>query len=237
LDSLASLFRLNGFPTSSEDPAKDVVVAVIDDQPVSRTLLARLLRGVDATIDVKLFADPSAALAWLPDARPALIITDYRMPQMDGIEFVKALRRMENTKWTPIMLVTVLDDHQVKKRALQAGATDFLNKPIDHDECRARCRNLLELSSYQAFLLEQLSIRNAYIRSLHDTAGLPLETHVDETLDVTQKGRYVLMEYQELYEVTSTLAAMDKLLNTWRNKRASLEAAAKRPLQGDSTKD
>lgn len=233
MDSLASLLRLNGLGIDAESPPPGAVVAVIDDQPVSRALIARLLKDLDESIDVKLFADPSKALAWLPDARPALIVTDYRMPQMDGIEFVKALRALQSTKWTPIMLVTVLDDRQIKKRALLAGATDFLNKPIDHDECRARCRNLLELSSYQAFLLEQLSIRNAYIRTLHEASGQPLEPTVEEMLDVTENGRYVLMEYRELYEVTSTLAAIDKLLNAWRSKRALLEAAVKRPLQGD----
>lgn len=232
MNSLEALFRLNGLTGAPVDAAKAAVVAVIDDQPVSRALIARLLRDVDESIEVRPFADPSKALTWLGEASPALVITDYRMPQMDGIEFVKALRALETTKRTPIMLVTVLDDRSVKRRALQAGATDFLNKPIDHDECRARCRNLLELSSYQAFLLEQLSIRNAYIRGLHQASGRVPDSP-DEVLDVTEKGRYVLMEYQQLYEVTSTLSAIDKLLNSWRTRRDMLEVAVKRPLQGD----
>ena len=153
---------------------------------------------------------------------------------MDGIEFIKALRTLESTKRTPIVLVTVLDDRQIKKRALQAGATDFLNKPVDHDECKARCRNLLDLSIYQAFLLDQLSIRNAYIRKLRQASERSTESRVEELLDVTDNGRYTLMEYRELYEITSTLTAIDKLLNPWRSKRATLEAAVKRPLQGDS---
>jgi len=233
LNSLDTLLRLNGLTGTPADPPKTVTVAVIDDHPVSRALLARLLRDVDDSIDVKPFADPNKALGWLTQTSPALIITDYRMPQMDGIEFVKALRALDGTKRTPIVLVTVLDDQQLKKRALEAGATDFLNKPIDHDECRARCRNLLELSRYQAFLLEQLAIRNAYIRSLHRASGRALEPLVEEMIDVTENGRHVVMEYQQLYEITSTLAAIDKLLNSWRNRRDFLEAAVKRPLQGD----
>jgi len=233
VESLASLLRLNGFDVGSTNPSKGVVVAVVDDQPVSRALIARLLKDMDETIDVKPFADPGKALAWLSDERAALIVTDYRMPQMDGIEFVKALRALESAKWTPIMLVTVLDDRQIRKRALQAGATDFLNKPIDHDECQARCRNYLDLSSYQAFLLEQLSIRNAYIRNLHQSSGQDVDPNIEEMLNVTENGRYVLMEYRELYEVTSRLAAIDKLLKPARSKLAELEAAVQRPLQGD----
>jgi CheY-like chemotaxis protein len=233
VQSLASLLRDNGLTDAVESRSSTVVVAVVDDQPVSRTLITRLLKDVDASIEVEPFADPATALAWLSDARPALIVTDYRMPQMDGIEFVKALRALESTKWTPIMLVTVLDDHEVRKRALQAGATDFLNKPIDHDECKARCRNYIDLSGNQAFLLEQLLIRDAYIRNLRQSCGQAVDPTAEEMLGVAQNGRYVLMEYRELYEVTSRLAAIEKLLKPARSKLAELEAAVQRPLQGD----
>src|SRR5690349_1482058 len=131
MDSLASLLRLHGFVAGPESAAPRHMVAVIDDQPVSRTLIARLLKDLDDQLDVKLFANPTDALAILQATGVALIVTDYRMPRMDGIEFVKALRKLETTKRTPIVLVTVLDDRQIRKRALEAGATDFLNKPID----------------------------------------------------------------------------------------------------------
>lgn len=233
MKSLASLLQLNGFEVGSTKPSTGVAVAVVDDQPVSRALMTRLLKDLDDTIEVQPFADPGTALAWLSDARPALIVTDYRMPQMDGIEFVKALRALESTKWTPIMLVTVLNDHEVRKRALQAGATDFLNKPIDHDECKARCRNYLDLSSNQTFLLQQLLIRDAYIRNLRESSGQAADPTAEEMLRVAQNGRYVLMEYRELYEVTSRLAAIEKLLKPARSKLAELEAAVQRPLQGE----
>lgn len=236
MQSLASLLRDNGLVDSAATASPNVVVAVVDDQPVSRTLITRLLNDIDASINVQLFADPGKALSWVPSARPALIITDYRMPQMDGIEFIKTLRDHPHTKRTPIMLVTVLEDQQIKKRALQAGATDFLNKPIDHDECRARCRNLLELSNYQAQLLEQLAVRNAYIHSLRDQGQAADNAQPRDEFDVTEGGRYVLMEYQALYEVTSTLAAIDTLLTPWRENRSALEAAVKRPLQGSRKK-
>src|SRR5215207_149361 len=154
MESLASLLRLHGFVAGPESAAPRHMVAVIDDQPVSRTLIARLLKDLDDQLDVKLF--------------------------------VKALRKLESTRRTPIVLVTVLDDRQIRKRALEAGATDFLNKPIDHDECKARCRNLLDLSIYQAFLLDQLSIRNAYIRKLHQVSQPSSEPRGEQLLDVTE---------------------------------------------------
>ena len=236
MGSLESLLQLNGLAPAQIDTSKGPTVIVVDDHPVSRKLVARLLHDVDASVNVEQFAEPGRALEWLARATAALVVTDYRMPQMDGIEFVKSVRELESARQTPIMLITVLDDRDVRRRALEAGATDFLNKPIDHDECRARCKNLLESSKDRSYLLEQLSIRNAYIRNLHRSLGQPIDPAIDETLDVTAAGRYVLMENQALYEVTSTLAAIDKLLDSLRNKREMLENLVMRPLRADKGK-
>lgn len=232
MESLSSLLRLNGLIDGPIENGKRAAVAVIDDHPVSRTAIARLVADVDRSIDVHEFAAPAEALGWLERSRPALVVTDYQMPGMDGIDFVRKLRRLPSTQWTPIILVTISEDRQVKKRALEAGATDFLNKPIDHDECRARCRNLLVLSTYQSLLLEQLAIQTAHIRKLAGDSNNSLKDSLEEVGALADNGPYVALEYQELYKITSTLAAVDQLLAPWRGSQGMLEAMLKRPLQG-----
>src|SRR5437016_13784333 len=74
-----------------------------------------------------------------------LVLVDYMMPDMDGIEFVKRLRALPGYEHVPIVMVTVHDDRKVRYAALDAGITDFLTKPVDARECLARCRNLLTL--------------------------------------------------------------------------------------------
>jgi two-component system response regulator RpfG len=81
-----------------------------------------------------------------------LVLVDYMMPDMDGIEFVQRLRALPGYEHVPIVMVTVHDDRKVRYAALDAGITDFLTKPVDARECLARCRNLLTLRRQQLAL-------------------------------------------------------------------------------------
>ncbi|HBX60172.1 MAG TPA: two-component system response regulator, partial [Methylophaga sp.] len=74
-----------------------------------------------------------------------LIVTDYRMPEIDGIEFIRRVRQMPALQSVPIMMITVVSEKAVRYDALDAGATAFLTRPIDQIECRTSCRNLLQM--------------------------------------------------------------------------------------------
>jgi len=102
-----------------------------------------------ADIEAHAFSRPSDALAWLGANQPDLILCDYRMPEMDGIAFIKRLADIPSCTGIPVIVITVVDDADLRYRALEAGATDFLNKPLDLQECEARCRNLLTLRRQQ----------------------------------------------------------------------------------------
>jgi two-component system response regulator RpfG len=77
------------------------------------------------------------------------------MPEMDGIEFIRRLRSVPKLKEIPLVMVTVVEDRQVRYQALESGATDFLTRPIDPQECRARCRNLLALRRSQKSVIDR----------------------------------------------------------------------------------
>jgi CheY-like chemotaxis protein len=74
-----------------------------------------------------------------------LVITDYKMPGMDGAEFTRRFRAMPNNRHVPLVVITAYDDRSFRLRALDAGATDFLQSPVDHFEIVVRARNLLAL--------------------------------------------------------------------------------------------
>jgi two-component system response regulator RpfG len=136
-------------------------VLVIDDQSTGRVILEEIVRGVDPSIQVQTFADPLAAIEWAKTHPVDLVLTDYKMPQLDGVETIRRIRGIYSCMDVPIVVVTVLEDREVRYKALEAGATDFLTKPVDQYECRARCRNLLTMRRQQivikdrARLLEQ----------------------------------------------------------------------------------
>lgn len=127
-------------------------VVVVDDQLTGRKILEELVRSIDGLIDVEGFAMPEEALARIAQRTPDLILTDYKMPGMDGIDFVRRVRRLRGCSDVPLVVVTVVEDRRIRYDALDAGATDFLSRPIDQYECKARCRNLLTLRRQQKII-------------------------------------------------------------------------------------
>jgi len=133
-------------------PAARNTVMVVDDQSTGRAILEQVVRSIDERVAVEGFARPVDAVVWATRHVADLVLVDYMMPEMDGIEFVKRLRALPGYEHVPIVMVTVHDDRKVRYAALDAGITDFLTKPLDGRECQARCRNLLTLRRQQLAL-------------------------------------------------------------------------------------
>jgi two-component system response regulator RpfG len=127
-------------------------VLILDDQATSRTILSQVVSGIGPGIKVQEETMPSAALAWAA-AHPAdLVLADYLMPGMNGVEFISRLRQLPGYEYVPVIMITIKQDTQTRYAALDAGVTDFLTKPVDMHECKARCRNLLTLRQQQLIL-------------------------------------------------------------------------------------
>lgn len=133
-------------------PAIKNTVMVVDDQSTGRAILEEVVRSIDVNIAVEPFESPIDAVRWATTHSSDLILVDYQMPEIDGIEFVRRLRLLPEYAHVPMVMVTVHDDRKVRYAALDAGITDFLTKPIDTRECLARCRNLLTLRRQQLAL-------------------------------------------------------------------------------------
>jgi len=133
-------------------PAIRNTVVIVDDQSTGRAILEEIVRSLDANTYVEAFANPIDAVRWAQSHPADLVLVDYQMPEIDGIEFVRRLRNLPDYAHVPMVMVTVHDDRKVRYAALDAGITDFLTKPIDTRECLARCRNLLTLRRQQLAL-------------------------------------------------------------------------------------
>ena len=139
-------------------------VLIIDDQSISRLILEELIRSIDLDVTTESFADPVKALDWAKSNPVDLVITDFKMPQMDGVELIKWLRRLPQCSDVPVVIITCVEDKSVRYSALESGATDFLTKPIDHTECRARCQNLLTMSRQRSIIKERANWLEREIR-------------------------------------------------------------------------
>jgi two-component system response regulator RpfG len=127
-------------------------VLIVDDQASQRAILRHLVQDIGADIKVSDFADPVEALLWSQEEPQDMVILDYRMPNMDGLEFARQFRRPLSQRDVPMMLVTVVGDEPVRQAALDAGIMDFMVKPIRPRELRSRCKNLLDLRQRQQAL-------------------------------------------------------------------------------------
>ncbi len=133
-------------------------VVIIDDLFSSRLLLAEIVRQIDGKLNLELFDTPSRALEFCRNNRVDMILTDYKLPEFDGIQLVRQLRALPHCIDVPIVVITVVDDRRVRYEALEAGATDFLIKPLDEHETRARCSNLLDLRRHKIVLSDQARV-------------------------------------------------------------------------------
>lgn len=120
-------------------------VMIIDDQSTGRAILEKVIQQIGDTIRVISMSDPAAALDWLTQHDVDLIVTDYRMPEINGIEFIRRVRKNLRCQSVPIMMITVVSEKAIRYEALEVGATAFLTRPIDQIECRTSCRNLLQM--------------------------------------------------------------------------------------------
>jgi len=167
--------------------ASDTVM-VVDDQSTSRAILEQIVRSLDERVQVTAFASPVEGLVWATRHIADLVLVDFLMPDMDGIEFVKRLRALPGYENVPILMVTVNDARDVRYAALDARITDLLSKPVDVRECMARCRNLLTLRRQQFALADrqrlleemvQKSAREAHARELERETLMQLARGAD----------------------------------------------------------
>jgi response regulator RpfG family c-di-GMP phosphodiesterase len=138
-------------PLNPMVPSAPQTVVIVDDDIFGLALLRTLVERVGG-VQVQTFPDPLEALAWCREHDLDVLITDYEMPGMNGLALVQALREHPRTRDVPMMMITALDDRDIRYQALECGANDYLNKPLDAPEVRARVRNMLAVSEGQRAL-------------------------------------------------------------------------------------
>jgi response regulator RpfG family c-di-GMP phosphodiesterase len=123
-------------------------VVIIDDTEINLTLLRHFV-GKIGDCAVLTFADPQLGLAHCLRDEPDLLVVDYMMPGLNGLELIERFRAAPGRADVPIVMVSANDHGQLRQQALAAGASDFLPKPIDKTAFQGRVRELLALRAGQ----------------------------------------------------------------------------------------
>ncbi len=161
-------------------------IVIIDDVEANLLLLRHFIGQLGETHEIHAFTDPRQALAHCQAAAPDLVIVDYMMPVLNGIELIERFRATPGRADVPVLMVTANDEIEVRYRALEVGANDFLTKPLDKIEFRARMRNMLALRAHQ--------------KRLEDRAGWLAEEVLKATDEIVRRERETILRLSKAAE-------------------------------------
>jgi DNA-binding response OmpR family regulator len=122
-------------------------VLVVDDQNDNLVLVSLAVQEMGFRVVTAVNGEDAVAVALL--VRPRLILMDIAMPRLDGIEATRIIRRREEISDVPVLILTAFDTDDFRNRAVEAGASGYLTKPLDFDRLRELVDTLLRRASGQ----------------------------------------------------------------------------------------
>ncbi len=135
------------------------LLLLVDDEPLGLRSLASMFS--DADYDIAFASTGLEAIDMVQNTMPDLVLLDVMMPGIDGLEVCRRIRALPGVAEVPILLVTALDDRESRLQGLRAGADDYISKPLDRAEVRARVRTITRLNRFRKLQAEIVHSRQA----------------------------------------------------------------------------
>ena len=191
------------------DAVKLSKLMVVDDEPTNVKIVRRLLE-LEGFSQFVTTTDGRKAMTLIRDEKPDCVLLDLMMPFVTGLDVLDEMRHDPTTAHIPAIILTAVTDHKVRCEALQRGATDFLNKPVDPAELAPRVVNVLTVKAYQDELLRYnqnlesaVRERTRQLEQAYREIGLVLARAAeyrdnDTGLHVVRVGRYARLIGEEL---------------------------------------
>lgn len=155
-----------------------LTVLIVEDNRSNLMLMEMLVRQI-GDCAVLSYADPARLLADLPDIHFDIALVDYQMPGLNGIELIASIRADRRFCEKPVVMITADEDADLRLRAIRAGAVEFLTKPVEPVEFKARLTNLARLCEVQLKLADQAQ----WLRSEVEKATLELRRREEEIIN------------------------------------------------------
>ena len=151
---------------------KKYTILIIDDKTENLHYLNTLLKEEDYL--VRATTDSSFALSSSKLNPPNLILLDIKMPNLDGFEVCKLLKKEENLKDIPIIFISALDDVQSKVKAFEEGGVDYITKPFEKEEVKARIKTQLNIFESKRTISNLLEQQDFFLKKIIHEMNTPL---------------------------------------------------------------
>ena len=178
-------------------------VLIIDDEPIARAGLEALLAGEGYRLEFA--TNGQEGLAMAAGLVPDVILLDIMMPDMDGYEVCRQLRDTPRLRSIPIIIISALSDKESLVRGLDAGADEFLSKPVTGLELRARVRSMLRIRRQHKELQRLLQWREQFVNMLVHDMRTPLQV-IMSYADLLLSEAPLTTEHREWAELIDTNA-------------------------------
>ncbi len=175
----------------------DYKILIVDDQPENLEVIVNIVEHLGQNFEVLQALNGKTACMIAEEEVPDLVITDWEMPVMDGIEFIKTLKADDRLKEIPIIMCTgIMTSSENLKTALEAGAVDYIRKPVDRIELRARLQSMLALSdSFKTIQKQVLEIAEEKEKSDKLLLNILPPTVAEE---LKEKGQTTPRQYEDV---------------------------------------
>lgn len=163
---------------------QDVLVLIVDDDAVVRETLRAIVTREGYRVE--LASDANEALEKIEHAQPDVVLLDVMMPGLDGFEVTRRIKSNPVTILIPVILVTALDSRQERMRGIEAGADDFLSKPIDRLQLLTRLATVARLRRVSRELDDAETVLESLARSI-EAKDATTGSHCDRLIEETTR--------------------------------------------------
>jgi DNA-binding response OmpR family regulator len=190
---------------------------IVDDDPMNIKIINELLLSTKSPkYEVLNASNAKLGLTIAESVQPNLIITDWEMPEMNGIEFIKRLKKNEKTKEIPVIMASgIMTTSEDLDLALSAGAEDYIRKPIDKIELLARVRSIMAIADQIKEIREQKEIIIEQQKQLHDLELSQLKKELlHKEKEASSSVNFMILNETEKTELIEKIGKLEPYLNS-----------------------
>lgn len=200
---------------------KNYTVLIIDDKKENLKYLNEILK--DENYEIKASIDAKFAIESSKLNPPHLILLDIKMPELNGFEVCKILKEDENLKDIPIIFISALDDVDSKVKAFSEGGVDYITKPFEPKEIKARVKTQLQIHKSKITIAKLLEQQDLFVKKIMHEMNTPVSIISLNTELIEQKYGMLKRLKQYVHQVKLLVQFMETYLIRLKKSKESIK--------------